>query len=326
MKRAFTLIEMLVVIAIIAILAGLLMPALARARQEAYKAHCVNNEHQAGIYFYTYRNDNRNRMPSWSQEDAVTRSDDTLDYDGYDSSLSIALLYGGYTETQDLFECPARDNDVIFTNVEAPGPDDGLPDYTGVILNFDADLDTDEWRFETEISEANDPDYLIDTIVPTRARDNRVIYGDGPDLDYLREQWEATHPADEPYRADEDANHGYGAVVLYYDGHTEFLRMDSNGETANPAIMDDDGDVVDLDVYADDENSDSPTNYADDERVDCDLGNIANYHTRTETPNYYEYWPGPHTDWTGYSYYGDRTLNVILNLNGDAFSDVDAAD
>ena len=62
-KRKFTLIELLIVIAIIAILAAILLPALQAARERAKSSTCVNNLKQVGTSAMQYLNDQRDWWP-----------------------------------------------------------------------------------------------------------------------------------------------------------------------------------------------------------------------------------------------------------------------
>lgn len=63
-RRAFTLVELLVVIAIIAILAAILLPVLQAAQERARRIYCMNNLKQLGLAWVAYSNDNADKIMS----------------------------------------------------------------------------------------------------------------------------------------------------------------------------------------------------------------------------------------------------------------------
>src|SRR6266567_6163694 len=62
-KKAFTLVQLLVVVGIIAVLVGLLLPALQKARVQANCAACLSNLRQIALAEIMYANDNGGNLP-----------------------------------------------------------------------------------------------------------------------------------------------------------------------------------------------------------------------------------------------------------------------
>jgi prepilin-type N-terminal cleavage/methylation domain-containing protein len=123
-RRGFTLIELLVVISIIAVLAAILFPVFARARENARRASCLSNLKQIGLGFMMYVQDYDSRYPlaayhplGVSSNDPTVKQTDpsmpgayfTIRQNAWPTGHFITwmdMIYP-YTKSVQVYECPS---------------------------------------------------------------------------------------------------------------------------------------------------------------------------------------------------------------------------
>lgn len=121
-KRAFTLVELLVVIGIIAVLVGILLPTLSRARESANKTVCLSNMRQLGTALLEYSTKYKGgyvpigyiikgtHQRAWNYAALYNRND------GYGPVLLGYLVESNLIKDGKTYYCPSENNPQFIYN------------------------------------------------------------------------------------------------------------------------------------------------------------------------------------------------------------------
>lgn len=115
-RSGFTLIEVLVVVAIIALLIGILLPTLARAREQARASACLSNFHQLGIGTVAYAHTYHEYVPPVdpAQADVGPKNTTSGTWGSYRvGSDDMRAYHPKWGASLKLWECPGAHNKVL---------------------------------------------------------------------------------------------------------------------------------------------------------------------------------------------------------------------
>ncbi|XAL98353.1 prepilin-type N-terminal cleavage/methylation domain-containing protein [Phycisphaeraceae bacterium D3-23] len=246
-KNAFTLIELLVVISIIALLIGILLPALGAARRSARTMQCLSNQRGHGVGFIGYGLENKDLLPHsyYSIPDATEptgfrQADWMVTITGYMTAEEATYQAG--TEAVETFACPSAaissgSKQYSSHPVLIPSLGFGAPDQQ---VKISSQLRTTEIMMSTDGAQ-------VPNLNDDAAADAYQIYDADGMGDSTKWYYDSTDTDNDDAIAvglNEDSNAAQGHIrwrhgddtainMLFLDGHAETLRQ---GDVLNENI------------------------------------------------------------------------------------------
>jgi prepilin-type N-terminal cleavage/methylation domain-containing protein/prepilin-type processing-associated H-X9-DG protein len=207
-KRLFTLIELLIVIAIIAILAAMLMPALKKARESSQTARCGSNLRQIGYGIFQYANDFNDWLPPFHFSGA----------NGFYWNRGLQIL--GYMGSScDRYGVAKGDSPFVCPSDKAPllqlfqGGD-----YISYSLNCEVSGDPANWHeYRMTFSELlKQPKRVAGSVIAGEVLGESVV---NPHSNTSYSPYDPVYPQ---YWV--KSNHYPGANFLFADGHVSWIK------------------------------------------------------------------------------------------------------
>jgi len=193
-REAFTLVELLVVIAVIAILAGVLLPVLARAKEKARVTQCISNLRQWGLAYEFYADDNEDYLPRRGQGvQALVQIDRPTDWF---NALPLYFTRVSFQQMVSNNAVPAAHDHSVFI---CPTADDPGGTY---FLPYGMNMNLCPWNLAT-------PTRFTDVVQPSCV----VAMADAPG------PYASTFPSTRPYSV--AARHSARANVLFLAGQVQ---------------------------------------------------------------------------------------------------------
>jgi prepilin-type N-terminal cleavage/methylation domain-containing protein len=215
MKRGFTLAELLVTIAIIAIFAALLLPVVDHAKNAAKMTACINNLAEINAALRLYADEHADAIRGLTNGDPI--------YFTYKDSLGPCLSRTGADTNDALFACPSDDFNCNDQHIKDLFPFDqisgtgfyrqGVTDYSSYFFNGSADAGEDPRAAQNPFSSVRHPSEL-------------VLAGELSGALGL-----SAHSRMQPYQFNNALN-----VMSFVDGHVSCIRIYWNGVTGLAGI------------------------------------------------------------------------------------------
>jgi prepilin-type N-terminal cleavage/methylation domain-containing protein len=215
-RRAFTLVELLVVIGIIGLLISILMPALNRVKDQANRIKCMNNLRSImqGVIMYTSENKSYLPLCNWEGYPAAGVGwlyKDPVKADPLHAETGVVFYY---LKNREIFKCP------LHTELRTRGPSENMTSYlmNGAVQDYGSFARTS--RVGNRISKFKVQDVIFWESGETNLMNNGPPFNDGSSFPG---EW-LTERHGTGFRIVGGAAKGSGgASIACADGHTEWM-------------------------------------------------------------------------------------------------------